>query len=232
MNDEQFFAWLDGELDHEASARVAREIAADPQLQRRAEEHRALRTRLAGALDQVAAAPVPASLLRAAEGGTVVDIGAARARKGPRPSLPSAAQWLAMAATLVIGIVIGPVFQRGPAMPVRDGQIFASADLAAALDTALASKPSASGPRIGLTFRSVEGPICRSFTDGPTQGLACRATDGWRIRGLVQGAKVEGGTYRMAAGPDPTIAALIESTMAGVPFDASGERASKARHWR
>jgi hypothetical protein len=36
----------------------------------------------------------------------------------------------------------------------------------------------------------------------------------------------------MAAGMDPNLAALVDSTMTGEPFDATAERAAKRSGWR
>jgi hypothetical protein len=36
----------------------------------------------------------------------------------------------------------------------------------------------------------------------------------------------------MAAGMDPNLAALVDSTMAGEAFDAAAEKAAKQRGWR
>jgi hypothetical protein len=42
----------------------------------------------------------------------------------------------------------------------------------------------------------------------------------------------QSGEYRMAAGMDPNLAVLIDSTIEGEPFDAEQEKAAKARGWR
>ena len=44
--------------------------------------------------------------------------------------------------------------------------------------------------------------------------------------------RVLGGDYRMAAGGDPRLAALIDETISGEPLDADGERAAQAKGWR
>ena len=139
-----------------------------------------------------------------------------------------------MAATLVVGLVTGSIIDIGPSTPVRteSGYLLASTDLESALDSRLASVPAATGPRIGLTFRDQAGSICRSFSDGSAQGLACRAGNVWRIRGLFQGAYAQTGEYRMAAGTDPALAALIDSTISGEPFEATAERRAQAQGWR
>ena len=42
IDDGEFFAWLDGELDEEAASRVAAAVAASPELAKKAEQHRRL----------------------------------------------------------------------------------------------------------------------------------------------------------------------------------------------
>ena len=234
MSDELFFAWLDGELDPAAAAEVAARVAAEPELQRKAAAHQALGVRLQGAFSPVTSAPIPDTILESTERGTIVDLAAVRERKSRRFGLPSAAQWVAMAATLVVGLVTGSMLDIGPPTPVRteSGFLLASIELENALDSRLASVPAATGARIGLTFRDKTGSICRSFSDGSAQGLACRAGNGWRIRGLFQGANGPIGEFRMAASADPALSALIDSKISGEPFDATAERGAQARGWR
>jgi hypothetical protein len=86
--------------------------------------------------------------------------------------------------------------------------------------------------RIGLTFRDQSGAICRTFTGEQSSGLTCRDGSDWRLRGLFAAPEGQAGDYRMAAGTDPNLAALIDSTIAGEPFDAAQEQAAKARGWR
>lgn len=226
MDDEHFFAWLDGELDPEAAAKVAAEVAADPDLQAKADAHRAMQARLRSAFEPVMAPPPAAE--------NVVDLSAARARRLERRALPSMTQWAAIAATLVVGIVTGTIVGGGSPSSVRTdaGQLVAAGELGRALDSRLASAPDASGPRIGLTFRDTSGSVCRSFTDGAAQGLACRDGERWALRGLVQGGNAGSGDYRMAAGVDPAIASLIDSRMAGEPFDAAAEQKALSEGWR
>lgn len=231
-NEDEFFAWLDGELDGEAAQRVAAEVAADPELQRLADQHRALGARLHGAFDPIAAAPVPEALNVAARpSAEVIDLAPMRER---RRALPAWQQAAAMAATLVLGLFVGNSLTRAPSAPVavEGGQLVASADLGHALDVRLASAPADEGARIGLTFRDGSGAICRTFTDEGASGLACREGEDWRIRGLFQAGEGQGGDYRMAAGPDPQLAAMVDETMSGEPFDAAQEKTAKARGWR
>jgi hypothetical protein len=186
--------------------------------------------RLKNAFDPIAAAPVPEHLRASVRpSADVVDFAAAR-RARTILSLP---QWAAMAATLAVGIFVGTMVpQRGNGpVEIQGGTIYAAAALNRALDAELASAP-AGDVRVALTFRDQAGEICRSFVGRASSGLACRSGGRWRIKGLFGAPEGQGGDYRMAAGVDPNLAALVDSTMAGEPFDGAQERAAKARGWK
>lgn len=228
--DEKFFAWLDGELPPEEAALVEAEVAKSPELARAAEQHRAMRARLKAAFDVVSASPVPEKLRPRAD---VIDFSAAkRARQQRRWN--SSAQWAAMAATLAIGIVGGTMITSGGSGPVevQGGRLYAAAALNHALDTELASTPANSAVRIGLTFRDQNGAICRTFSDPQSSGLACRDGSRWQLRGLFAAPEGQSGAYRMAGGMDPNLAALVDSSMAGEPFDAAHEKTARDGGWK
>lgn len=229
--DEEFYAWLDGELDGAAAERVAARVAASPELAARAERHRALAAGLRSAFDPVIEAGATPPPFQAAE---IIDFGARAAeRQRSRFAMP---QWATMAATLVLGLVAGTIIggSGGADSPVlvENGHLIAAASLDQALDTRLASAPAGDGAQIGLTFRDASGRICRSFREAAASGLACRDGGQWRIRGLFQGAEGQSGDYRMAAGEDPRMAALINETIAGEPFDALQEKKALETGWR
>jgi hypothetical protein len=227
---EKFFAWLDGELAPAEAAEMEAKVATDPQLQRLAEQHRAFGAQLRGAFDPIATAPVPEHLRAAVRpSAEVIDFAAAK-RARTMPSLP---QWAAMAATLALGIFVGTMVPQPGGGPVelQGGKIYAAAALNQALDTQLASAP-ADDVRIGMTFRDQTGEICRSFTQRAASGLACREGGRWKLKGLFAAPEGQASDYRMAAGMDPNLAALVDSTMAGEPFDAAAERAAKDRGWK
>lgn len=229
ISDERFFAWLDGELDTAEAEQVAALVAGDPELQGKAEAHRALAGRLGAAFDPIAAAPLPDRLAEATRprNAEVIDLAA---RREARRSIPARMQWAAMAATLAIGIVAGSMIGSAPSGPIgrENGQLVASGDLEAALYTRLASAPADDGARIGLTFRDAAGDLCRSFTEDGAAGLACHQGGDWRIRGLFQAGEGQQAEFRMAAGADLRLAELVDSTIAGEPLDAAGERQALA----
>jgi hypothetical protein len=139
-----------------------------------------------------------------------------------------------LAASLAVGVALGNMLVPGPSSPVvpEAGRLVASAELEEALHSRLASASVDEGPRIGLTFRDRGGAVCRSFVDRSASGLACHEGGDWRIRGLFQSSEGQSSEYRMAAGGDPKVMALVEETIAGEPFDAAQERAAKDKGWR
>ena len=228
--DETFFAWLDGELPPEEAASVEAEVARSPELRQAAQEHRAMQARLKAAFDPIAEAPV-AQDVPAAE---VIDFADVQRRRESR-RWGSPVQWAAIAATLVLGVLAGTMISplRSGPVDVRDGKLYAAADLNDALNKELASAPAAGAPvRIGITFRDQSGVICRTFTNAQSAGLACRDGARWQLRGLFGAPEGQKGAYRMAGSADPNLAALVDSTMAGEPLDAAEERTAKARRWR
>ena len=229
-DEEKFFAWLDGELGPTDAAEMEAKIAADPALQKLVEEHRGLGSRLREVFEPIAEAPVPGPLAAALRPPADIADFAAAKRSRILPSLP---QWTALAASLALGLFLGTIVpQRGEGpVGLKDGKLYAASALNDALDKQLASEPT--GPvRIGLTFRNRAGEICRSFTQDASSGLACRAGGRWQVKGLFGAPEGQSGDYRMAAGMDPNLAALVDSAMVGEPLDAAAEKAAKDGGWK
>ena len=231
--DEKFFAWLDGELSGDEAAEMEARVAARPELSAMAEKHRAMQARLQAAFDPIAEAPISERLYAAVRPqAEVVDFGeAARTRETRRSS--SLPQWSAMAAALAVGILVGTAIPPRSTAPVevQGGKLYAAAALGKTLDAQLASAPTGD-TRIGLTFRDQAGAVCRTFTQPQASGLACRQDGRWQLRGLFAAPEGQRSAYRMAAGMDPSLAALIDSTMAGESFDAPQEKAARDKGWR
>lgn len=235
VSDERFFAWLDGELEPSEAARIEAAVAADARLSALAEEHRNMQSSLSRAFATLLEAPLPEALVAAVRTPTaeVVDLAEARNRRQVR-RWPSIAQWGSIAATLALGIAVGTMIPHqhdSAPVAVQDGKLYAVASLGSALDTQLASAP-AGDVRIGMTFRDHRGAICRTFTGAASSGLACRDSGRWQVRGLFAPPAGQSTEYRTAAGMDPALASLVDSTMASEPFDAAEERAAKQRRWR
>ena len=230
IDEEKFFAWLDGEMEPADAAEFANRVASDPALAKLAEEHRSLKLELERAFGPIIAAPVPAQIAQSLHPtADVIDLAAARRRR----TMPPLIQWGAIAASLGIGILVGIGVPSHSNLPVKSeaGALYASASLNRSLDGELASAPSGN-VRIGMTFRDHSGTICRTFTAPETSGLACRSNKGWNVKGLFAAPEGQQDSYRMASGMDPNLAQMVSSTIAGEPFDADAERAAKSKGWR
>lgn len=230
MSDEKFFAWLDGELDAGEAAEMEAKAAADPELARLAEQHSSLGARLKRAFDPIAEAPAPEHLQAMIRPSAEVVDFASTKRARWMPSIP---QWTALAATLAAGIFVGSLIPQGGRAPVEvsGAKIYAASALSDALDTQLASSPRGD-IRVRLTFRNRSGEICRTFAENAATGLACRSGGRWQVRGLFAAAEGQSTDYRMASGMNPGLAALMGSTIAGEPFDATQEKAARDNGWR
>lgn len=246
IDDDILQAYMDGQLDPAQTARIDAAIATDPVLAARVERERALLAALRGQFDPVLDEPVPerlAALLREpadrsagrADGGTahVVPLPATRSARARR-------RWIVPAA-LAASVVLAAALFRHAAAPslvrTQGGQSFAAGDLRRALDTELASAPDpGAGTSIGLTFRTGDGAICRTFVhrDAPAlAGLACRRGDAWALPVLASPVREPAGPIRPAASAlPPAVQAAVDARIRGDAFDADEERAARAAGWR
>lgn len=254
ISDEMLMAYADGELDGAERAadraKIEAAISSDPELARRVDNHRALRRKLSAAFDPVLDEPVPDRLIAAVRStATVSDLSRARAAKAEgagRAEKARAAwswpQWGAMAASLVLGAIIGRVALKSPELsPIvsHDGHLVAQASLAEALSNQLTSTQPANAPvQIGTSFKNKAGTFCRTFVlheGDPVGGLACRAGDEWNVHTLARTQTTPGsdGGYRHASSemPAPVLAA-VESEISGDPLDSSGETQARSSGWK
>ena len=234
VEEEKFYAWLDGELPPEEAGRVGAAVAADPELSRLASEHRAMTSGLRSAFASVGEQPIPDRLVGAVQGRKVEIVDLDQARAARRRAPPIWVQAAALAATLAVGVFTGSLLGSGEPGPITaDGGSFtASADLEAALNTRLAGSPQVMGTQIRVTFRDKAGAICRTFEDRSASGLACRDGEKWRIRSLFQGPERSVTDFRMAGGANPQLMDAVDASIDGEPFDAAQERAAMDRGWR
>lgn len=256
FSDETLMAYADGELDPATGAQVEAAMAGDAAMAGRVARHRAMRDDIYASFAPVLDEAVPQRLRDALRPAHAAPASPAPAyAPGPaanhsRWSLPV---WGALAASLVVGVLIGkmamPPFAaaggKSAAVATVDGRLAAGGALARALSQQLASAPrQGQAVSIGITFRAADGQFCRSFTlrDGPPQsaplaGLACRAPAGgdrWLIPVLVEAppdAAAPAG-YRMAASAAPAVLQAIDERIAGQPLDAAAERQALQRDWR
>jgi len=242
FSDDTVMAYVDGELDAPTRARVEAAAAADPELARRIARQQSLRRRLSAALDPVLKEPVPERLL-----ATVRDAARehAPAQVVPlarrRASLTSWSwrEWSALAASLVLGALLGPwlvQLQTGGPLRARAGELLADGALARALSAQLAGTQPPDAPvQIGVSFRARDGDYCRTFVlrdRNALAGLACRSQGSWRLRVLAAAPRTASEGYRPAAAALPTaVTSAVDELIEGEPLDAGGEAAARERSW-
>lgn len=219
-------AWIDGELEEGEAERVAAQVAVDPDLQAVAERHRRMLARFASAFDPIVREPVeaPAS-------APVVSLAAVRAK---REDIPQRAfrPWYgwggAIAASLVIGVLIGHQLGSAPGIGDGKGALALAAPVAKALDHQLSGQPGA--VRIALSFRDRDNHLCRSFTGNDLSGVACREGGTWQLRYGAPSAATKQADYRMA-GMDAAKAEVIDAMIAGDPLDRDAEEEARDSGW-
>jgi hypothetical protein len=221
---ETLMAYADGECDALTARRVERAIAADPELAAKVEAHRALRTRLNAAFAPIAQAPVPPRLSEPLRSNVVDFPGRARRR------FPAA--WAgAVAASLVMGLLIGRGSTPNGPVGASPGGLVAAGTLARALDTQAGGDGAIGGVRMLASFKGQDGRYCRVFAGSATDGIACREGDAWTLRRTASG-RVEAGTYRQAGSADAALLAEAQDMMGDQPLDEAGEKHAIANKWR
>lgn len=225
-------AYVDGELDQLAAARIARAAETDEVLARKIAGERALRAKLDSHFSAIAAERVPARLTAPIDAARKI-VSLKKVRQRRLGFNASTLRWAApaMAVALVLALIV--LGLSGGPTESRDGLTFASNELAHALDEQLvADQPMGGNTRIMLSFADEDGTFCRGFARADLSGIACREEGGWHLRVQRDGIDVASGDYRQASSIDNGILATAQDMAAGPALDAEGERAAKARDWR
>jgi len=227
ISDETLIAYVDGEADADARAAVEAEAAANPDFAQRLARHRALRARVTSAFAGVVDEPVPQALIdRIANDGKVVSLAARRPAVGWTLALSG------MAASLVVGVLVGGDFNSGPLGPGMS----ARGELAQALDAQLASADQSNQPvRIGVSFKATDGHYCRTFAVQGAEalaGVACREPKTWRVVAAATEDTSSSGAFRTAGSAPPSVMSVVDRLIAGDPLDAKAEQTARDRGWR
>ncbi|NCP24325.1 MAG: hypothetical protein GW854_09280 [Erythrobacter sp.] len=233
---EEIAAFADGELPAEREAAMRDAMAADPELAKQVERHRALAARLSQHYAPVLDERVPdrlTDLLTARSDETVVDFAAARQKQEAQKREASSRRphwgWIAgpaLAASLAIAVILGDS-DTGP------GAGYAGPQLAAVLDDQLVAEQSpAAETRVLLSFEDQGGQFCRAYSGVSGGGIACRDEEGWRIERRSEGSEAASTDFRMAGADDGAILAQAQEMAAGPALDAAGEQAARERGWR
>ena len=234
ISPEELAAFADGELTGETEARIAAAVAADEELARQVERHRALKEKLAGHFTPIVDQPVPGHLKQMLQGASddesedtaeVVDFAAARDRIDSRRKLRG---WGWAGGAIAAALVAALIFTTGE--DARTG--YADAQLASTLDNQLvATQPGDTGTRILLSFRNDAGEFCRAYSTAEQSGISCRDADGWRQEAIGAGSAGGQTEYRMA-GSETEILEAAQDMASGPALTAEEEAAALERGWR
>lgn len=228
-------AFVDGELDLVTAKRIEKVMATDSSLAKMVNDEIALRSKLinhfAPVLDEAVPDNLTALLIQEKPNNVDASLEKRRADRAVIRFSPSAVQWGAMAASLIVGLMIGGTVINREAGYVadQDGHLVASGALVKALDTQLASAQKADAKiRIGTSFAAKGGGYCRTFESVSLDGIACKTSNDWQLRQTLSGEKVS--QYRQASAS--AVAEAAAAMMANQPLDAAEERAAMTRGWK
>lgn len=238
ITDEQLMAYADGELDEATRDEIAAALERDPALAARVREHEAMRAQVQSAFAAILDERIPGRLVAAVNAssprGSVTDLEQAKARRQERQRTRwSWPEWGAVAASLVMGLLIGrTTLELNETIIGRNGDLIASGSLADALENSLSNEDGEH--RVALSFRSNEGDYCRAFVSGAgtqTAGLACHGGAGWRIRMLSE-VRAQSTPYEQASAALPAaVLETIDAHIDGEPLTIEEERAARIEGW-
>ena len=224
-------AYVDDELDLVTAKRIEKAMLDDRGLASLVAQERALRAKLAGHYAPVLDEALPDRLTALLSGNVDDSLNERRTVKTARWFQPAVMQWGAMAASLIVGLMIGGAALNRDTGYVRGdgGQLLASGALANALQTQLASAQGAKAEiRIGTSFAAKDGGYCRTFASTALDGIACNEGNNWKLRQTLSGKGSS--EYRQASAG--ALAEAAAAMMAGDPLDEAGEKAAAAKGWK
>jgi len=241
--DDTLMAFVDGELDAAQRADIERALAADDALRQRVTALTMQRERVAAAFAPVLDEPVPdrlAGLLRPSSmppAAAPVNLDERRAARERSARLPSWAQWGGLAASVLMGVLLGMQFKPGgadPAIELRDGQLLAGGAVEKALASQLASQPVVGAPvAVQLSFVDKGGSYCRTFSTAAMAGLACKQGERWAVQSLAAAASTPASAVRQAASAlPPAVLSAVDQRIAGDALDPVRERQARDKGWR
>ncbi len=247
LSNETLMAFADGELDPVQRAQVEALLKTDAALRQRVVALQIQRKRLAQAFDPVLDEPVPdrlARLLQTAPAATpqhpaaaVINLAEVRAQRARQGGMPTWAQWGGMAASVVLGVLLGTHIagqKTDSDLDMRQGHLLASGAIASALTAQLASEPKTGAHvSVQLSFVDKQGSYCRTFSTSAMAGLACSHNGQWAVQQVVAVDAPASGEVRQAATAlSRSILEAVDQRMVGTALDAQAERLARDRAWR
>lgn len=245
---ETLMAFADGELDTAQRTEVENLLQGNPGLRQRVTQMQQQRNRVRNAFASVLDEPVPdrfAQLLRSSPPmptaavqpvPVVVQLTDERAKRSLIRYMPTWAQLGGMAASVVLGVLLGTRFlgtSVDPAMGLNQGQLVAGGSIDEALSTQLASEPLAGAKvSVQLSFIDKSGNYCRTFSTTAMAGLACQQAGQWIVQQTDTLTAQGSGVVRQAsASLPPALLDSVDQRMANGTLNAAAERQARAQGW-
>lgn len=230
ITEEKLMAYADGELAGDDRASIETALPENERLQSALTQERLLRRKLSDVYDPALQEEVPERLTRLLSGGEDRMFSFGKRKSAGRPSW-----WqnvTALAATLVLGIIVGQSINGGgDLLNGREAQV-ADGELEQALDTQLASAQSPDAPvQVGISFVGPEGAPCRTFQSSAAAGLACRSKDRWNVMLIAPGSGSSDFEYQQAGSGPALVMKSAQELMVGEPMDAVEERRARDSGW-
>lgn len=249
LEDETLMAFADGELDTEQSKQIERALQVDYLLRQRVNQIRQQSARVATAFTAVLDEPIPDRLTKllqtpasAAAGPVtptpaIVRLDDVRAKRQSIRFVPTWAQLGGMAASVLLGVVLGARFSSlglDPTIGLSQGQLVASGAIDQALWTQLASEPdTGASVAVQLSFINQSGNYCRTFSTQAAAGLACQELGQWVVQQVTATQAQPLGAVRQAATTlPPSLLDAVDKTMVNGTLDTAAERQARAQGWR
>ena len=246
ISNETLMAFADGELDPSLRASVEAALRDDAASRQRLVALQVQRKRLAQAFDTVLDEPVPDRLARLLTtppvatpphpAAAIVNLAEVRARRARLRGMPSWAQWGGMAASVVLGVLLGTHIgdqKTDSDIGLSQGHLLASGAIAKALTTQLASEPQpGASVAVQLSFVDQRNGYCRTFSTAALAGLACQYNGQWVVQQVAAVNDQASGTVRQAATTLPrSVLDAVDQRMADTAMDAKAERLARDRGW-
>ena len=268
LSDEVLMAFADGALSDVEHAHVAARLASEPALNARLQPFVVTRETLPLLFAEATAGPIPERLLKTVRDAPVaaramasktafsagfVENAIATLRDALFPSGLSLAHALTLAALFAGGTAAGwlaahsrPARAPSSEIAFSDGQMYATGQLAQALETAPSAAPGSavSNGTIAplLTFAANDQRYCRQYELATSAGkhftgFACREPSGsWQVvahTGLGRTAGKEAARNETASGPGAqAVEAAIDRIGDGSRLETAAEAALIAKGWR
>jgi len=242
IDDDTLMAYLDNELPADERARVETALAVDQDLRQRLHVQEVVRDALRAAFGPAVNQRVPDRLEQTALTAPVSwrwRLQKWLTQPANDRATPTYLRFAGSTALLLVGAILGWSVANFPLRTTGDATepTIAQGSLERALETQLAAEIPSEGPRVGVSFKSTTGNLCRTFDVGASQqnkaGIACRGANGWAIETLVAAEPRAPGPYETVASTMPaTVRDALSTMIDGTPFDATQEQAARDRGWR